>query len=93
MLVFGCKPSDGVDLNTKMVSEIASIMETRFEKENLSLQIPIVFDQLKGEDADFEMVSSNSIKPLRLFYSDNIISHSRAVIFVNTGIDRVFSVD
>ena len=63
-------------------------MKKRFESTDLSLKIPVVFDQLKGEDADFEMVTSNSIKPLRLFYTDNKISHAKAVIFVNTGIGR-----
>ena len=88
IIFFGCKPSAGVDLKTKMVHDIAVIMESRFDPKTLSLHIPIVFDQLKSEDAQLEMVTSNLIQPMRLFYSENIISHTRAVIFVNEGIDR-----
>ena len=76
-----------------MVSEVAQIMHSRFDPVNFSIKIPVIFDQLKGEDASFEMVVSNDIQPLRLFYSDNIITHSRAVIFVNTGINRLADID
>ena len=37
----------------------------------------------------FEMVLSNDIQPMRLFLNENIISHVRAVIFVNDGINRL----
>ena len=33
------------------------------------------------------------IQPLRLFYSENIVTHQRAVIFVSSGIDRSTSND
>ena len=64
-------------------------METSVEKENLSIDVPDVFDQLKGEDASFEMVISNTVKPLRLFYNDNVVTDKKAVIFVYSGIDRL----
>ena len=51
VIFFGCKPGAGVLLDTKMVSEIALIMESRFDRDNLSLHIPVIFDQLKSEDA------------------------------------------
>ena len=34
------------------------------------------------------MVLSNGIKPLRLFFKDNVITHSKAIIFFNSGIRR-----
>ena len=67
-----------------MVSEIAFVMRDRFERENLSLLIPQAFDQLKSEDANFEMVTSNLLQPLTLFYADKIITHSHGVIFLQT---------
>ena len=57
-----------------MIDEIANIMEARYENENLSIEIPAVFDHLKGEDANFELVTSNDSKPLRLFLNDNIVT-------------------
>ena len=38
------------------------------------------------------MVVSNDIQPMQLFYSENIVTHSRVVIFVNDGIDRLESI-
>ena len=56
MLLFGCRPEDGVNIDTKMVNEIASILKTKIDPANFDIQIPTVFDQIKGEDARFEMV-------------------------------------
>ena len=61
MLLFGCRPEDGVFIDTQMVKEIAQILQNRFDPVNFSIKIPVVFDQLKGEDAKFEMVVSNDI--------------------------------
>ena len=58
-----------------MVAEVADVMHFNFDMDNFSLKIPDDFDQIRGEDADFEMVVSSQIKPLRLFYSENIITH------------------
>ena len=88
VLLFGSRPKKGVLVNTKMIDEVASILHSRYEKENLSIDIPAAFEQLLGEDAEFEMVLSNEIKHLRLFYHDNFVTHAKAVIFVNSGIDR-----
>ena len=37
-----------------------------------------------GEDANYEMVTSNTIQPILLSYKNNVASHSVAYIFVNT---------
>ena len=42
------------------------------------------FDDLKGSDANFEMVASNTIQPLRLMYKHNIATKTVAKIFVST---------
>ena len=42
-----------------MVSELAKVMTERFDRDNLALRIPDAFEQLKSEDANFEMVTSN----------------------------------
>ena len=61
MLVFGCRPDEGVKVSTTMVNEIASIMESRFDEMNFSIKLPEVLNQIKGEDAKFEMVLSSTI--------------------------------
>ena len=67
-----------------MVHEIAQVMRDRFDRDNLSLYIPTVFESLKSEDANFEMVTSNLLQPLTLFFNSNIVTHSQAYIFVQT---------
>ena len=59
-------------------------MNQRFDRTTLGLHIPSAFEQLKGKDANFEMVTSNLLQPLRLFFSYNIVTNSIAHIFVNT---------
>ena len=67
-----------------MMHEIAQVMRDRFDRDNLSLYIPQVFESLKSADANFEMVTSNLLQPLTLFFNSNIVTHSYAYIFVQT---------
>ena len=66
-----------------MVQDIVKSFETNLNRDNLSVQIPDVFERLKGKDVKFEMVSSNTCQPLNLFYNHNIVTDSIAFIFVN----------
>ena len=56
----------------------------KYDRINLSIQFPLVFEQLKGTDADFEMVTSNTIQPIKLLYQYNVVKKKFAAIFVNT---------
>ena len=76
-----------------MVQEVIEVLEHRFDPNTLLLQIPTAFDYLKGQDADFEMVTSNTIQPLRIEYRDNIVTESVAVVFVNTSCNKVKNMD
>ena len=44
-----------------MVSDITNVLLNRLDRINLSIQLPSAFEQLKGFDAEFEMVTSNTI--------------------------------
>ena len=59
-------------------------MQNDFNKDTLCVHIPACFDQLRGKDANFEMVTSNTIQPLNLLYQHKIVEQSIAYIFVNT---------
>ena len=63
-LIFGTEPAKTILAETAMVKDIVDLMESDYDKENLKFQIPDGFDHLKGADAKFEMVTSNSIQPL-----------------------------
>ena len=88
ILIFGTRPEEGVNMDTEMVNEIAAVMNSKLDKTNFFIKLPDVFDKLKSKDAKFEMVVSGTIQPLKLFYSENVITHSKAVIFVNDRIDK-----
>ncbi len=48
------------------------------------MEFPSCFDNMKSSDANFELVGSNTLQPLRLVRQYNIVSRSIGVIFVNT---------
>ena len=37
-----------------------------------------------NEDANIELVASNTLQPMNMILSHNIVTHSMAVIFINT---------
>ena len=72
-----------------MVNEIVNMMENRYDRDSLTLQIPKAFEYLTCKDADFEMVTSNTLQPLNLIYSHNLVTRTIAYIFINTGCSDV----
>ena len=83
MMMWGTPPSQVVSLDTKMVKNITDTL-MNFSRKNLTISFPYAFENLKGSDADFEMVTSNTIQPITLLYQHNIISKRFVTIFVNT---------
>ena len=63
-----------------MVPDAIAVM-LDFDKTTFSVQFIDCFDDLKGSDANFEMVASNTLQPVRLIYSHNIATSKIAVIF------------
>ena len=66
-----------------MVKDITDLLETDYDKDHLVIRIPDALDHLKGKDAKFEMVKSNSLQPLSLIYSHNIVTRTIGLIFIN----------
>ena len=83
-MMWGCRPQEQVKLETAMITNITDTLKNKFDRDTLSIQLPQAFDHLKGEDTSFEMVTSNTIQPVRLCYKHNIVTHSIAMVFVNT---------
>ena len=59
-----------------MVDEIVDIMTNRFNKDTLALQLPKAFEQLKGKDAEIEIILSNNLQTTNLLYDHNLITDS-----------------
>ena len=66
-----------------MVKEVTDILIEKLELTNYTVMVPAVFDDLYSGDANFEMACSNTIQPLKLFYSYNVVTHQMAIIFVH----------
>ena len=46
--------------------------------------MPTVLSQMVNQDAKIELVTSNTLQPMNMILSHNIVTHSIAHIFVNT---------
>ena len=60
-LCFGCKPSEGVIAETQMVMDVVKILVEDFDRVTFTVQFINCFDDLKGADANFEMIQSNTL--------------------------------
>ena len=67
-----------------MIKDVVKIFTEDYSRESFTLTLPSCFDNLSSSDANFEMVASNELQPLRLVYKKNIASKTIACIFVHT---------
>ena len=81
-MIWGCKPNTGVAANSKMVSEICKRFLTYYNRFTMELAFPECLRDLEGEDASFEVVTSQTILPLVLIYSHRVATKTIAVIFL-----------
>ena len=50
-----------------MVADIIDMLNIKLDMHELSVTLPQALEQLKGDDAQFEMVTSNTIQPIKFF--------------------------
>ena len=60
-LVFGCSPSMGVVASTTLIKDVADIFIEKYSRDTFSIDFPDCFNDLKDNDANFEMVTSNTL--------------------------------
>jgi hypothetical protein len=92
ILLYGTKPGAMVNLDTNMVNDFIDNIWRRLDKKTLSVTFPDCLDQMKTEDADFEMAVSNTIQKLNLFHRESIykahyaekVTSQMGVIFMNS---------
>ena len=85
-LVFGCSPSTGVDAQTRYMYDISAALLDGCTPE-MTCTFPDVLETLQGRDNNFEMVTSSTLKPLRMFYGHNIVRIYRGYVFVQEGLE------
>ena len=84
-LVFGCSPSTGVDAATRFMYDISQALLDGCTAEMTST-FPDVLESLQGSDNAFEMVTSSTLRPLRMFYGHNVVRILRGYVFVQEGL-------
>ena len=56
-----------------MVKDFTKTLLNRFERKTLSVTIPDVLEHMKSKDASFEMVTSNELQQVKLYFSHNVL--------------------
>ena len=92
LMVYGTVPTSGVKLDTKFVKNILEHVSARQDPVKKSSVLPGVFDQIKTDDAKFEISVSNTIERLELFHRNskhkatfsNEVGEILGYIFVNS---------
>ena len=89
LLLFGCKPADGVKLNTKMIADLVQCLYSRIDMSDLSIEFPAVLEHMSTSDCNFELTASNTIRKMKLFYSHNVASvHKLSLTIHNSAYDK-----
>ena len=65
-----------------MIKDIIGTLIYKYDRSNLTIQLPDAFQYLKGQDSNFEMVTSNTIQPVKLFYEHNIVNNAKTTAFI-----------
>ena len=68
-----------------MVVDIQKSLFDNIDRESsMAVLLPQALEQLESHDAAFEIVTSNTLIPLKLFYSHNIAVEISGAVFVQT---------
>ena len=67
-----------------MIKNVADILDSDYDRTTQAVEFPECFDNIKSDDANFEMATSNTLLPMRLIRQHNVVTHSIAAIFCNT---------
>ena len=67
----GAGPGGGVKSDTKIIRDILLTFKQLYDKDNLIVEIPRIFKQFQGSDAQIEIITSSMLQNLRM----NIVGH------------------
>ena len=84
ILIYALKEQTIEERESQAVRDFINLLMNRLHQETLSVQFPDVLLQLQGASENLEMLASNTICPVKLFYNHNIVTHTECAIFVNT---------
>ena len=67
-----------------MVKEFCEVLNEKYDENTQTVEFPSVLNNKLSADAEFEIVSSNTLQKLRIVREFNIVKKSIAIIFANT---------
>ena len=85
---YGSPPGSGVKAKTEFIADLRKAFVKGYDRSDLTIHIPQVFDQLLGSDTNFEQHASSTLQTLELHYRGNIVTQARAVIFLTPEMTR-----
>ena len=95
VLAFGCPPTKGVLSDTRMIPDFFDALNKRYDRETLAAEFPVIFYDIQSEsapgDANWEFYTSNMLQKTKIFYENNRVTHSRALIIVNDHVKSSFA--
>lgn len=66
-MIFGTRPSAGVALDTKMIQNLTDNLKHKEHKTEFSVELPTVLSTIRADDANFEIVVSNTCNLTMLY--------------------------
>jgi len=79
--MYGAGPGRGILAESVMVRDARLSIFRNYSRADLTLRIPDVFENMEGDDVNFEAQISQTLQPLRLDFRGNIVKKTRAFIF------------
>ena len=82
-LLFGCMPNTGIGANSQMIADYVHALEKAYDV-NMVCKLTDALNAMLASDVNFELISSQTAKPLLMFYNHNIVRKLIAYIFVQS---------
>ena len=80
-LVFGCSPSVGINADSKFMKNACENIE-RSMNARMTVIFPDCLESMQGEDCNFELATSSTLKPLHLIFAFHIAAYAIGYVFV-----------
>ena len=84
VFLFSNRPILKYETNPTMIQHIAYILRTNYDRQTFTITIPRILLDLKYNDRNLELIRSGTLQPVKLSYHQNLVTRSKAIIFVNT---------
>ena len=93
LYLFGCRPLDTVNSDTKMIDDITCGLLGKINPDDHTIKLPEALDNLLGTDVNFELSKSAKLTPITLRYEYFEIQKSKGIIFSTSSVNSLQHLD